>query len=123
MEVWALGLALGLAIGVGLIGKGMINKAISRREFANDPVQARLAAHIEAYLYSVQDDDAYRALGEGVRGEFEVLGVASRERVWLRLMHAAGLNHEQVKRGLRKKPTPKQTMGAAQALNQLSENL
>jgi predicted Rdx family selenoprotein len=123
VEVWAIGLALGLAVGAGLIAKGIFNKAISRREFANDPVQARLAAHIEAYLYSVQDDDAYRALSEGVRGEFEVLGVASRERVWLRLMHAAGLNHEQVKRGLRDKLMPKQTLGAAKALNQLSEDL
>ena len=123
MEAWVVGLALGLAVGAGLIAKGLFNRAISRREFANDPVQGRLAEHIEAYLYSVQDDEAYRALTDGVRGEFEVLGVASKERVWLRLMHAAGLNHEKVKRGLRNKPTPKQTIGAAQALNQLSENL
>ena len=123
MEIWAVALALGLAIGAGLIVKGMFSKAISRREFENDPVQARLAAHIEAYLYSVQDDAAYRALSEGVRGEFAAMGVASRERVWLRLMHAAGLNQEQVKRGLRDKPTPKQTLGAANALNQLSEDL
>ena len=123
MEVWAIGLALGLAVGAGLIAKGLFNRTMSRREFANDPLQARLAAHIDAYLYSVQDDYAYRALSEGVRGEFEVIGVASTERVWFRLMHAAGLNHEQVKRGLRDKPTSKQAMGVATALTQVSEEL
>ncbi|MDP2763832.1 MAG: hypothetical protein Q8O54_03230 [Brevundimonas sp.] len=123
MEAWAIGLALGLAVGAGLIAKGLFNRTMSRREFANDPVQARLAAHIEAYLYSGQDDDAYRALVKGVRGEFEVISVASTERVWFRLMHAAGLNHEQVKRGLRDKPTSKQAKGVANALTQLLEEL
>lgn len=123
MELWVLGLALVLVIGAGLFAKARFDKARSDKEFAGDPVQARLGGHIETYLYSTQDDDAYKALAEGVRGEFEVLGIVSPERTWARLMHAAGLNHEHVKRGLRKKPTPKQTMGAATALTQLSKEL
>ncbi len=118
-----LGLVGGVVAVLLIVIKSSLDQASSRREFGDDPVQRRLAGHVDAYTYSTQDDDAYAAFAEAVRREFEVLGVASKERVQRRLMHAAGLNYEQVKQGLKKKPTPAQTTGAARALIRISEEL
>ena len=106
-----------------LVIKSSFDQASARKEFGDDPVQKRLAGRVDAYTYSTQDDDAYAAFVDAVRREFEVLGVASKERVQRRLMHAAGLNYEQIKQGLKKKPTPAQTKGTARALIRISEEL
>lgn len=111
-----------VAIAVAVIAFSSIQQREAHKEFGDDdPVQRRLGDVVETYLYSAQDAAAYDAFAEDVRREFETFGVASPERLRFRLMHAAELNRVRVKSGLRKKPTPSQTMGAARAIAQLLE--
>lgn len=125
MTPLVIGAAAGMALTLGWIAYLRIQQAGAKKEFAADPFQRRLADHIDTFTYSSQDEAAYQAMKTAVGLEFTSagVGIASPERLQRRLLHAAGLNHQHIKSGLKKKPSPQQTIGAAKALIRLSEDL
>lgn len=115
------GVALATAVGM-LVFIGLQTRA-SQKEFGdNNPAQNRLSHIVEAHLRSAQDEAAYRTFSEAVRREFEVIGVASPERVRQRLMHASGPAVARIKQGGRK-PAPAKVRGTAEAIIRLSEEI
>ena len=122
-QTWLLFGAIAVASTIVSLFVGRIRAANDRKEFAGDPLQQRLATHVEAYAHSRQDDAAYTIFAEAVRREFDTIGVASKERVLQRLMHAGTLVTDNHNRGLRQKPTPSQTRRTAEAMIRISEDL
>lgn len=112
-----------LVAAVGLFIFTTLQTRASQKEFGdNNPVQNRLSHIVEAYLRSAQDEAAYRTFAEAVRREFEVIGVASPERVRQRLMHASGPAVTRIKKG-GKKPASSRVRGAAEAIIRVSEEI
>lgn len=112
-----------LAAAVGLFVFINLQARASQKEFGdNNPVQNRLSHIVEAFLRSAQDEAAYRTFAEAVRREFEVIGVASPERVRQRLMHASGPAVTRIKKS-GKRPASSKVRGAAEAIIRLSEEI
>lgn len=114
---------IALAAVIGMVVFIILQTRALRKEFGHsDPVQNRLSHILEAHLRSAQDEAAYNAFSDAVRREFEVIGVASRERLRQRLMHASESAIARFKQGGSRSASAK-VRGTVEAIIRLSEEI